>query len=296
MSISTIKSYTNKVARKTMFEVQHYSPEILTTVGIIGVVTSGVLAARATLKLEGVVAHAERRLNTLANKRAVDGVSQKEVAGVYARNVFDLVKLYGPSITLGAVSIVAIVSAHGIMRKRNLGLLAAYKAVETAYSNYRQRVIDEYGEDKDRDFVNGVYQITETDPETGKKKKTVKYGEPVNSEYIFTFGDGCPNWQRDFPDQNVFFLTIQQNNANDRLRSRGFLILNDVLESIGLPHTSAGAVVGWTLGPEGDGYVDFGMTQWSNIYAGANEDGREGHIRLNFNVDGPVWDKIDKVR
>lgn len=77
--------------------------------------------------------------------------------------------------------------------------------------------------------------------------------------------------------------------ANDRLHARGHLFLNEVYEALGLPHTQAGAVVGWVVG-NGDNFVDFGL--YTGEAARDFVNGREGSILLDFNVDGIVYDKI----
>src|SRR5690606_25474426 len=122
-------------------------------------------------------------------------VSQAALAKVYFKNVLEVVKLYGPSVTLGVVSISCIVGAHGIMRKRNVALVAAYKSVESAYSAYRDRVIETYGEEKDKEFRYDVRQNEIEDPETGKKTKVNSPTNPLKySPYSRVFDRNNHNW------------------------------------------------------------------------------------------------------
>ena len=93
------------------------------------------------------------------------------------------------------------------------------------------------------------------------------------------------------------FLKSEQNYANDRLKARGYLFLNEVYERLGIPPTKAGQIVGWVYDPNnpnhnGDNYVDFGLY---NIHKEKTRDfvnGYEEVILLDFNVDGPILDRI----
>ena len=94
------------------------------------------------------------------------------------------------------------------------------------------------------------------------------------------------------------YLRRQQDWANELLRSKGHLFLNDVYEMLGMQKTQAGQVVGWVYDDknpkhEGDNYVDF------NIYSGTERsrmfvNGYERSILLDFNVDGVIWDLLEK--
>ena len=91
------------------------------------------------------------------------------------------------------------------------------------------------------------------------------------------------------------FLIQKQRYANDLLKSKGYLFLNDALEMIGADRTRAGQVVGWIYdekNPNGDNYVDFGI---DNIYREASRrfvNGIERSVLLDFNVDGEILNKF----
>ena len=99
-------------------------------------------------------------------------------------------------------------------------------------------------------------------------------------------------WSKE-PEYNLIFLRCQQNYANDLLKARGHVFLNEVYDMIGVPRSKAGSVVGWILtGNAGDHFIDFGIfDDEDNIRDFVN--GREGSILLDFNVDGVIYDKID---
>lgn len=282
-----VVSLASKVGGKGLTKVQKFSPEILTAVGVIGFVGTAVLAAKATLKLEDTI----DKITYEREEVKLNGGSKADLSKVYIRGSFELAKLYLPTISVGVLSGVAIISAHGIMTKRQAGLVAAYAVLERGFNEYRARVIEEYGEEKDREFQSGLkYKTTTKDGET--KREATEFLRNDLTEYQRLFSPQNINFSQN-PDFNVFFLTAQQSVLNDKLHNRGHLFLNEALEALGFEHTPAGAVVGWVRDSEnGDGFVDFGADKWENIVYGAHYDGTEGTILLEFNVDGPIWDKI----
>ena len=92
------------------------------------------------------------------------------------------------------------------------------------------------------------------------------------------------------------FLTNQQSHANDLLRANGYLFLNDVYEMLGFQKTRAGQQVGWIYDPdnnsESDNYVDFGIYDVHKKGSREFVNGYESAIILDFNVDGPIMNKV----
>ena len=112
------------------------------------------------------------------------------------------------------------------------------------------------------------------------------------SDYARFFDAASPNWQND-PEYNLMFLRAQQQYANDLLRAKGRLFLNDVYEMLGLEKSKAGQIVGWVYdreNPNGDNFVDFGIYDMSKERVRAFVNGYETNILLDFNVDGNIWD------
>jgi hemerythrin-like domain-containing protein len=297
VSLELLKNSGIKVAGRGMLLVKKHSPEILTTVGVVGVVASAVMASKATLKLEPVVEkikNGKDEAKSLLEDEMFPEYDKdrhnKEVARVYVKGAVDLSKLYGPSITLGLSSIACIIGAHGIMRKRNVALAAAYKAVETSFSEYRKRVIAEIGEEKEEDVYIGRQQVEIVD-ENGKKKKVTKVDPNGISAYARFFDEYSDNWSKT-PEYNLLFLKAQQNYANDLLHARGHVFLNEVYDMIGIPRSQAGQVVGWVISKDGDNFIDFGVYDFDNTGSHLFVNGHERSILLDFNVDGVIYDLI----
>lgn len=310
MSKTGMKINVKTAAKKAMFNVKKHSPEILIVAGIAGVVTSAVMACKATMKVNEVLAETKENINKVHDVMADQGISEKEyskedsardLAIIYGKAGAKLAKLYGPAIALGGLSLTAIVCSNNILRKRNVALAAAYTAIDTSYKQYRSRVIEKFGENVDREMKYGIkaVQIEEkTVDENGKKKTVKKTVEVVNpydySDYARFFDVGNPNWEKD-SEYNLMFLKRQQAYANDKLKANGYLFLNEVYDMLGIPKSKAGQVVGWIYDPEngsGDNYVDFGIYNVNREAARDFVNGYERTILLDFNVDGNIWEKM----
>ena len=212
-----------------------------------------------------------------------------------------LVKLYGPAVVLGTVSIAAIIGGHHILRKRNIALAAAYTAVDKGFKEYRGRVLERFGEEVDRELRYNIkakeIEKTVTDA-NGKEtvvKETVDVADPnLTSDYARFFDDGCTGWTKD-PEFNLMFLKDQQRYANDLFKSKGHLFLNEVYDMLGIPRTQAGQVVGWIYdekNPIGDNFIDFGIYDIADERKRSFVNGYERTILLDFNVDGNILEMI----
>lgn len=290
------------------FLASQNAPQILFGAGVVGMVGSTVLACRATLKLEEVLdaietdkrqAHQVKALmdsdEAPADATYTESEYRRDLAVIAVRGVGSVVKLYGPSVLLGAVSIAALSKSHNLLQERNLALTAAYIAVDGAFNRYRERVVERYGEEADQELRYETEEVDIIDDETGKLVSTTLVTGAPGSAYARFYDEvSSRNWSPD-PDINIVFLRSQQNWCNDRLKSRGHIFLNEVYDELGLSHTKAGAIVGWRWNQgSGDDFVDFGI--WNGLNEPVNDffNGREGSILLDFNVDGIIYDKLDE--
>lgn len=276
---------------------QKNSPGVLFGVGVIGMVGSTVLACRATLKMEEVLDEAARKTSTAKDLEHPDYSERdrkKDLSVIRVQTTVKIVRLYGPAVIVGGLSVAALTKSHSILNKRNAAITAAYAALEKGFNDYRERVIEKYGEDQDRNFRYGTQQVEIVDPKTEKKRIVTRVGPGDPSIYARFFDNGSPSWSKE-PEYNLIFLKCQQNYANDLLRARGHVFLNEVYDMLGIPRSKAGAVVGWLLTPDGqtDNFINFGVFDDKSETARDFVNGFEGAILLDFNVDGIIYDKID---
>lgn len=309
MNKTEIMANLTRTFNRTSLKLKKHSPEILLAAGVVGVVASGVMACKATLKVEEIIDDAKHKIDTIHEVSAdptmaekySDEDSKKDLAIVYTQTAVKLIKLYGPSVALAGVSLGCMIGSNRILNKRNVALAAAYTAVDKGFKEYRGRVIERFGKELDKELKYGIKakEIEEVSvDEKGKEvstKSTVEVMDPNNySPYSIIFDDGNAGWDPD-PELTKYFLIQQQNWANDRLKAKGHLFLNEVYDMLGAKRTKAGAQVGWVYdekNPVGDNYVDFGIFDIYNPKSRDFVNGYEKVIVLDFNVDGVILDLI----
>lgn len=299
MSIKTKMNVVTRLMGRTGLKLRASSPTILTVAGVGSLIAAGVLAARATPKLEPVIDGLEEDLGVINIATGLEmSEDQKTRNRVTAYVDFGrgVLKVYGPSVALGAIGTVSILYSHGLMRKRNAALVAAYGVLERAFDSYRDRVRETFGEDVDEQLSRGRrLKVTDVDPKN-KKFEVSPVEDPEykgRSDYAVEFKEGNPNWNSFRPEMNLFFLRAQEKFANHTLNVRGHVLLNDIYDGMGIPRTPAGCVVGWVRDGE-DGYIDFGLPEHNSpeeqdyIYYFNGE----SPLLLDFNVDGLVYNLL----
>lgn len=304
MNVQTFKANAATRLNRTGLVLSKHSPEIFMGLGITGVIGATVLACRATLSARYVYGNVDFQIKNLEKSRDEENDmevvrAQAFVAGAAA---VEIIKLYAPAVTVGAISIAALLQSRNILSKRNAGLVAAYKLAEEAYERYRQRVVDEFGDEVDLYLRTNIHDDERELHVMVKDKKgkttdftltreeadLVEYGA---SQYAKFFDASSPQWRTSNED-NIFFLKAQQTYMNVTLKVQGHVFLNEVYDALGLPRTTAGALVGWVDG-HGDSVIDFGIFNPENTY---NTDFVNGYQRdeilLDFNVDGLIFEII----
>lgn len=305
-----------KIINQAGFKIKKHSPEILMVAGIVGTVTAAVTACRATLKVKDIMSEKEELQNDIhkcLENPDVDYTEEdgkKDLTTVYAQTGVKLIKLYAPSVILGGASIASIVMGQKILKKRNIALAAAYTAVDKGFKKYRANVVDRFGEKVDKELRYNIKAKEVENKVTDKngKEKTVKEiqydieGNPLEniSEFARFFDEATSTEHHKDAEYNLMFLRRQQDYANEVLKAKGHLFLNDVYEMLGIPKTKAGQIVGWIYdekNPNGDNFVDFGIYRLSGneVYderKRAFVNGYERNILLDFNVDGPIYEMI----
>lgn len=282
---------------KGLLKCKKHSPEILIISGIVGLVGAGVMACKATLKVDEVLeSHKENmdKIHEVAEREDIPEYSEKDLKKDTAIQYFitgkEFLKLYGPSILVAGVSITAILCGNNILRKRCAALAAAYTATDAAFKKYRERVVNKYGEEEDRKLYFGeeTQEIEETD-EKGKEKKVKK--EIATDPYKKYITRANPCWEEDEQYMETFFQ-LQQNFLNDLLKAKGFLTLNEVYRELGIKETNDGMVVGWIYDPQypnGDNYIELRVHKITIL----DENGKpEDAYEIDFNCDGLIYDLI----
>ena len=308
--VELINSLTRGL-NKTAFKVKQHSPEILAVGGVIGLIGSGVMACVATTRVNDILEEAKATIGAVREMREdVEAGNRTDytlkecdraLTVSYAQAGLQLGKLYGPAVGLATLSTVAIFASTNILKKRVMTWSAAYTAVSTSFKEYRERVVERFGKDLDRELRYNIKTekveeiVTDENGKEKKVKKTIEVADPnTYSDYAKFFEPGCPAWTKN-PELNLLFLKQTQNYANEKLQRQGHLFLNEVYDMLGIDRTALGAIAGWIYDPSNpdiDCYVDFDIY---NVHKRDNQrfvNGYENVILLDFNVDGNIVDKI----
>lgn len=302
-----MKEKLMKTYKKVELKAIKHSPEILAGVGVVGVVGSLVMACKATTKLSDILEESKEQLDKIKEVAADPAYEEKysqddakkDTTITYVQTAMKVTKLYAPSVILCAGSLGCLLASNNILKKRNAALSAAYMTVDKSFKEYRKRVADRFGEEVEKEIRYNIKaeEITKVDEDGNEVTETVKVMNGTDdpnsySDYARFFDESCAAWQND-AEYNFTFLKAQQQYANDLLKARGRLFLNEVYRMLGIDETKAGQVVGWVYNPDnptGDNFVDFGIFNMQRERVRAFVNGYEPNILLDFNVDGVIWD------
>lgn len=132
------------------------------------------------------------------------------------------------------------------------------------------------------EFIKGI------ENEERENQKIIMSGEGKTTHARW-FGPDSSVWTDQFKDSDyrLVFLKYVERYANDILRARGHLFLNEVYDMLGLVRTVTGQLVGWTY--DETEHISF------YLYSKDNSDFINGYTDkaiLDFNVDGIIVDKI----
>lgn len=308
MKKAEIMTTVSKTFHKVGFKLKKHSPEILIVAGVVGTVASAVMACKATLKVNEVVSESKETLNAIneaaeagQNKAGVEYSledAKTDARTVYINTAVQVAKLYAPAVALGALSVVGIVSSNNILRKRNAALAAAYATIDKGFKEYRSRVVERFGKEVDYQLKHNIkaQEVEEKVVDENGKEKTVETTVYTADPSVYAkFFDEFSEYHSKNAEANLLFLRGRERYANDLLRIKGRLFLNEVYDMLDIPRTKAGQMVGWKYDPDNpdiDSHVDFGIYDLYDPRKCAFVNGLEHSILLDFNVDGNVWDDM----
>lgn len=221
------KQTLSKIAHDVRVSVSKHSPEILLGIGIAGMITTTVLAVRATPKAIQLIDQKKYELD-------VDKLTPMET-------VKTTWKCYVPAAVSGVASVAMLIGSNSVNVKRNAALATAYKLSESAFTQYKDKVIETVGEKKEKVVRDKV------------SEEQIK-NNPVNKTEIFYAGKGQTLFFEPL-SHRYFYSTIEkirraENEINHNLLTDPFddgVTVNDFYEAIGLPPTEMGDMLGWNL-------------------------------------------------
>ncbi len=206
--------------------LKRHSPEILTGIGIAGMIGAVVMAVKATPKA----------VELLENKKDELGVEKLSPV----ETVKTAWKCYIPTAVTGILGAACIIGASSVNHKRNAALAAAYGLAETAFKEYKDKVVEVIGEKK---------ELTIKD-EIAKDKIAENPVSEVESTAIVTTGYGDTLCYESLSGR-YFYSDIEKiraaiNRTNKILLEESYVSLNEFYDELGLDHTVTGDMIGWT--------------------------------------------------
>lgn len=212
------------LVNKSKYFIGKHSPEILTGLGITGMITTTVLAVKATPKAIDLI-----------NKKKVQ-LEKEELTVV--ETVKAAWKPYLPSIGMGVSSIACIICANRVNSKRNAALAAAYSLSERTLSTYRDKVIETIGEKKEKAIREKVAQEEVDNNKLGSTQVII-----ASQGNTLCMDSMSGRYFRS--DMETIKQSI--NKLNRRLTYENYISLNEFYGEIGLDNTKNGDLLGWNI-------------------------------------------------
>lgn len=212
-----LQQYVQKLERFT----RDNSTSLLAATAVTGIITTGYFAAKAGYESAGIIAEAERTTPY--------PLSTKEK--------FLLVwKRYIPATSSGAVGIAAIIGSASINARRTAALTAAYSITEKAFSEYKEKVIETIGDNKERKIRDEI------------ASEKVQQNPPNATNVIVGSGDVlCLELHTGrYFQSDMETLRRAQNDINSKLISQNEATLSDLYYILSIPQTSSSSYSGWT--------------------------------------------------
>jgi len=218
------KADVTKFIKDTGTFMSKHTPELLTGFGIAGMITTTILAVKATPKALALIEKEKER-------QWVDELKPVDV-------VKTTWKCYLPATILGAASVGCLVGSSAVSLKRNAVLATAYKLSETALTEYKDKVVETIGEKKEKLVREAVAE--------DKVKQT-----PVKNNEVIVTGKGktlClePTSMRHF-ESDAETIRRAVNELNRRMRDEMYISLNEFYYELGLEGTDLGDMMGWNI-------------------------------------------------
>lgn len=210
-----------------------HSPEILTGIGIAGMITTTIMAVRATPKALELI---RKKRTELSNPESqahlpLPVLSKKEI-------IKTTWKCYIPAGITGCLSIACLIGASKESVRRNAALATAYTLSENALKTYQQKVVETIGEKKEQIVRDAVAkEAIEKNPVSSREIIITERGNTLSYDSI----------SGRYFKSDIDTLRKIENELNKRLLSEMYISLNEFYDEIGLNHSSIGDDIGWNV-------------------------------------------------
>lgn len=233
------KKSTPKFFTSTKRYLSRHSPEILVGVGITGMIASTVLAVKATPKALDLIEKKKR-------EEQKDKLTPIDV-------VKATWKCYLPAVLTTATSAGCLLMANSVHARRHAALATAYKLSETAFTEYREKVVETFGEKREQNMQEKL------------DADRIEKASAQNGEVIPTYCGKTlcldPTSGRFF-ESDIHHIKKAENELNSQMIHDlyGYCTLNEFYDEIGLPRTEVGDILGWNVHNQIDIRIGSGLS------------------------------------
>lgn len=241
------KSNISKALSSIRTSVAKHSPEILTGIGIAGMIVTTVMAVQATPKALILIDNEKKRINQqFFDEAKAEGY--EEFARVDRLKPVEIIKTtwicYLPAVITGGVSIACLIGANSVNARRNAALATAYTLSESALKEYQEKVVETIGEKKEQSVRDAI------------AKDKLEQNPVMSREVIIT--DKGDTLCFDAVSGRYFKSDIEKlkkavNELNRQMRDEMYISLNEFYYEIGLSGIGIGDDLGWNID---NGYIE----------------------------------------
>lgn len=231
----------NNLLRQSQRIWKRHGSTILTVIGGVGVIATTISAVKATPKAIELLKEAEEE-----KEENLTTVEKIKIAGPE----------YVPAALFGVSTLACVFGANVMNKRRQAALVGAYTLVDSSYKQYRQKLKELYGEEAHEEIVDAI---------VAEKAENIGVNAPgfVTSTNLYV-DEQCGE-TRLFYDEygdRFFEATLEQvisaeYHLNRNYTMRGYTVLNEFYEFLGLEPTKYGEDVGWAINDEGTFWIEF---------------------------------------
>lgn len=316
------------LAKRAGHSINRNATTWLTVGSAIGFVATVVTASKQTTKLEDILGEHKAIVSEIHKAKDAGFVEvtdpqdgqllrtpysvedgKKDITITYTKTAMKIAKLYAVPVIIGTLTLIAMFESDSISRRRKLEASAAYAALDTAFKNYRENIIERYGEDLDQKVLAGIREteVTETKvkkdgTEVTKTKKVETQDEALMNPYYFFFQEGVDGWTKE-PQENKRKVCMRLNDCFKIFENKRYLTWNDIRGVFHLSGMPGGDKVGFVWDDtmsynDNIDYVKYGFG-FFDIHDEAMRDFGETernvliqNKRLDYNIEKTMRDRL----
>ena len=219
-----MKPNFQQIIKNTKSTLVKHSPEILTCIGITGLVTTTVLAVKATPKALQLIDKAKQE----AHKDELTALETVKATW----------KCYIPATAVGVTSVACLIGASSVSARRNAALATAYKLSETAFTEYKNKVVETIGEKKEKHVQDEIDKDHMTNNPVGKNSVIITgKGDTLCYDRLFS----------QYFKSDIEKIRKAVNEVNRQMLIHDYASVNDFYDELDIPHIPLGDKMGWRV-------------------------------------------------